>query len=380
MKKVLYLFLAWRVLLFIPLIFSRLFIAPREGYDYTLLTYFLNKDSQILSNFLLYPYGNFDASYYLQIAASGYTINAGFFPLFPLSIYLLSFIFNSILPYLVPQFFVGIFLASIYFALSLIFFYKLLRIDFKENIAFTSIIFLLIFPTSFFYAAIYSEGLFLLLSLISFYFARKKKWFWAGIAGAFLSATRLVGITILPALLWEYYFHEKKKSISKLLSILVVPFGLIIYSYYNFLKWGNPLYFIQAQGNFQNNRSVESIILPFQTIIRYFKILIGVNPYLYEWWVAFFELGFFLFASTMLYVAWKKRIRFSYILFGILCLLIPASTGTFSGIPRYVAVLFPMFIALALIKNKLFKVAYIAISAILLFIFFTLFSKGYFIA
>ena len=380
MKKVLFLLLGWRVLLFIPLIFSGLFISPREGYDYTLLTYFLNKDSQILSYFLLYPFGNFDAAYYLIIAANGYTINAGFFPLFPLTIYLLSLPLTYFTPYLVPQFFTANILVFIFFLSALFILFKLIKLDYKENIAISGIIFLLVFPTSFFYAAIYSEGLFLLLSLASFYFARRKKWLWAGIAGALLSATRLVGLAILPALLWEYYFHEKKKSISKLLSILVVPLGLIIYSYYNFLKWGNPLYFIQAQGNFQNNRAIDQIILFPQTIIRYIKILFSVSPTIYEWWVALAELGFFLFALVMLYVAWKKRIRFSYILFGILCLLIPASTGTFSGIPRYVVVLFPMFIALALIKNKLFKVAYIAISAILLFIFFTLFSKGYFIA
>ena len=48
-----------------------MFLSPREGYAYTLLPYFLQKES-ILSNFLFYPFGNFDAVYYLLIAAKGY--------------------------------------------------------------------------------------------------------------------------------------------------------------------------------------------------------------------------------------------------------------------------------------------------------------------
>lgn len=379
MIKKFLLFLGWRIFLFLPLIISQTFLGFRTGFDYTRLTYFLSDKTSILSNFLLYPFANFDGVYYLLIAAKGYTVNAGFFPLFPLSIHIATLPFN-VLPFDLAQYSIATFLVNIYFFTGLIVFYKLLRLDYKKNIAILSIVFLLIFPTSFFFASIYSESLFLLLSLASFYFVRKKKWFWAGIVGAFLSATRLVGITILPAMLYEYFKYEKNKSVTKLLSIFLAPLGLIAYAFYNLQKWGNAFYFIQAQGNLQNNRSVESVILPIQTVIRYFKILISVNPYLYEWWVAFFELSFFIFSLILFYIGWKKKIRFSYLLFGLFALLIPSLTGTLSGIPRYVLIIFPIFITLALIKNKLFKIIYCAISAVLLFLFFMLFSKGYFIA
>ncbi len=377
-KKVILLFLAWRIFLFIPLIASEVFLSPRIGYGYTLLTYFLEKGS-ILSNFLLYPFGNFDGAYYLLIAAKGYTVNAGFFPLFPLVIHIVSLPFN-VLPSDPIQYFLAIFLVSLFFLASLIIFYKLVRFDYKENVAIWSIIFLLIFPTSFFYSSIYSESLFLFLSLLSFYFARKRNWLLAGITGAFLSATRFVGIFILPALLFEYFKYEKNKSLGKLLSILLVPLGLIVYAFYNLQKWGNAFYFIQAQGNFANNRTVNSIVLFPQTIFRYFKILFTLKPNIYEWWVAFFELSFFIFALSLFYVAWKKKIRTSYLIFGVLCFLVPASSGTFSGLPRYIAVIFPIFIALALIENKTFRIIYCAISITLLFLFFMLFSKGYFIS
>jgi len=164
------------------------------------------------------------------------------------------------------------------------------------------------------------------------------------------------------------------------LLILLVPLGLIVYAFYNLQKWGNAFYFIQAQGNFANNRTVNSIVLFPQTIFRYFKILFTLKPNIYEWWVAFFELSFFIFALSLFYVAWKKKIRTSYLIFGILCFLIPASSGTFSGLPRYVLTIFPLFITLALIKNKIFKIIYCTISVTLLFLLFMLFSKGYFIS
>ncbi len=373
------LFFAWRIFLFLPLTIAELFLPPRLGYGYTLFSYFLENGS-ILSNFLLYPFANFDGAYYLKIAANGYTINAGFFPLFPLSIHLISSIFISNMPFLTTEYLSGSILVGLYFIFGLTVFYKLIRLDYENQVAALSIVFLLIFPTSFFFAGIYSESLFLLLSLLAFYFARKKNWFWAGIAGSLLSATRVVGIAIFPSLLYEYFKNEKNKSPIKLLSIFLTPLGLISYAFYNLLRWGNPFYFIQAQGNFQNNRTVDSIVLFPQTIFRYVKMLITVNPAIYEWRVALFEVLFFAFAGIMLYIGWRKNIRFSYLIFGALCLLIPSLTGTLSGIPRYVLVIFPMFIVLALIKNKLFKTLYAITSLILLFIFFMLFSKGYFIS
>lgn len=379
-KKILLLFLTWRILLFIPIIAAHFLLSPRAGFDYTQLPYFLEKGSA-LNNFLLYPFANFDGIYYLLIAAKGYTVNAGFFPIFPLVINISARLLGpNIIPFDPRQYFTAITLVSLFFFVSLIIFYKLIKLDYKENVAIWSIIFLLIFPTAFYFSAIYSESLFLFLSLLSFYFTRRKKWLWAGIMAAFLSATRLVGIAMLPALLYEYFKNEKNKSLGKFLSICMAPIGLITYIFYNLQEWGNPFYFIQAQGNFANNRTVDSIILFPQTVFRYIKILATLKPVIYEWWVALFELSFFIFALVLFHIAWKNRIRMSYLIFGALCFLIPVSSGTFTALPRYILPIFPLFITLALIKNKVFKIIYCTISIILLFLFFMLFSKGYYIS
>lgn len=368
-------FLVWRILLFIPLIIGEFFLSHRTGYDYVFPSYFGSN-----AHFLLSSWANFDGVYYLIISSGGYTVdNAGFFPLFPFAIGSLTSVFGLISSFDPIRLAISLLLVSIFLIFGLSYMYKLVNIDYKKSVALWSIIFLLLFPSSFFLAGVYPESLFLMLSILSFYFARKKKWVLASIAGMFLTATRLVGIAILPALVYEFIKEEKKFS-AKALSLLLIPLGLLSYAYYNFIQWGNAFQFTKAQGNLQNERSVDQIVLLPQTLFRYFKILTTVSPSIYEWWVALLELCSLIFVAIMIYVAWKKKIRPSYILFSIVSILIPISTGTLTGFPRYILVLFPIFIALALVKNKWIKITYSIVGIVLLFILLMLFSKGYYIS
>ena len=380
LKKIIFLFLSWRIFLFIPLFIAQALIPYRHGYPYTSPLYFLDDTKSIVSHFLLSPWLNFDGVYYLLIAANGYTVNAGFFPLFPISIHLTSTIFGEVMAFDFAQYAIALILVSLYFLLSLITMFKLVKIDYKEKIAIWSIIFMLLFPTSFFFASIYSESLFLLLALSSFYFARKKRWILASLCGGLLTATRLVGVAIIPVLLYEFLKQEKSLFKIKALPLFLTFLGILSYMWFNLQKWGNAFYFIQAQGNFENNRSTTSLILIPQTIYRYIKILTGVSLRQFEWWVALLEISTFIFVVVMLFVAWKKKIRASYILFALICFLIPISSGTFTGLPRYSLVLFPIFITLALIGNRFSKISYSIISVVFLFILFMLFSKGYYIS
>lgn len=379
-KKILLLFLAWRILLFVPVLIANQFIPYREGYGYTSISYFLENSKSLVSNFLLSPWANFDGIYYLLIAEKGYTVNAGFFPLFSFVIHLTTSIFGQVLEFSPIQYFTAFFLTNIFFLISLTVFYKLIKLDYKNDIAIWSVLFILLFPTSFFFGAIYSESLFFFLLVLSFYFARKRNWLFASVFAMFLTATRPVGIAIFPAILYEFYISEKTFFKAKAISLLVIPLGIISYSFYNLAKWGNAFYFIQAQGNFQNNREADQIVLFPQTIFRYIKIFFTVSPFQYEWFVALFEFSAFIFGSLMIYIAWKKKVRASYIIFSIVAFLIPISTGTFSGIPRYVLLLFPIFLGLAIVRNNLLKISYALICSILLFILLMLFSKGYYVA
>jgi len=394
-KKIFLLFFTWRILLWIPVIVGYFYLPIRKGYDYILFSDYILRASPFF-HFTVNPFANFDGVHYLTIASQGYTVNAGFFPLFPILIRTITTVLIAIIPLQIDivLFYVGLILNAVLLLLGLYAFNKLLRLDYKENIASQSIFFLLAFPTSFFFAAVYSESLFFFLTILIFYFARKKNWIIVAVCGCLLSATRPVGIAIIPAILYELIRSEKvsasnvlghffkfRKLWFKTIAISITIFsGIGAYSIFNYVKWKDPIFFIHVQGAFLNHRSVSSFIFFPQTIVRYIKIFITVSPTQYDWWIALFELSIFLIASFLLFYAWKKKVRSSYLIFSLLCLLIPVSTGTFSGVPRYTLVLFPIFIALALSTNKMVKAIYSFVSILLLGILFMLFSRGYFVA
>lgn len=375
-------FIVWRLFLFLPLFAADQKLSYRTGYEYSAIAKSATPaDSNILNKLQLAPWANFDGIHYLFIAGNGYTNNFGFFPFYPLTIKFVSVLLFAQNPFDLTYFISAFFISNIAFLFSLVVFYKLLLFDYSRKQIKQIILTLLLFPTSFFFGSLYSESLFLLFLFLSFYFARKKQWVIASFFGLLLSLTRFVGICIFPILLYEY-FKTPNKSFKNFLrsGLWAVPIGLIGYSIYNYILQKDFLYFIHAQGNFANNRSVDSIVLFPQTIYRYVKILLTLPSSQYEWWVASLELGSFVFAGLALYIAWKKKVRFSYILFSLLAVLIPASSGTFSALPRYILIAFPMFIALGLLTNKFLKLIYFLVCLILSFILLYFFSKGYFIA
>lgn len=365
------LFIAWRLALFIPLIIGAYLVPYNLSSPVTYIYHYINQSLSFNSVFL-FPWANFDGIHYLTIAEHGYTNQARFFPLFPMLIKAFSDVFAS------NQLFVSILITMVIFFLALRVFQKLIELDFSKEISIKTIFYLLIFPTSFFFVSIYSEGLFLLLTLLAFYLARKNMWFWSVICVMLLTATRFVGIAILPALFYEFVTTNGIRN-KKILFFLLAPLGLAVYSLFNYYKWNNFFYFIQAQGELGNNRVVNSLIFFPQTIFRYIKILSTV-PFSYEWGIALLELVSFLLAAFLLYFAWKKKIRTSYLIFAAVNFAIIISTGTFSGLPRYVVTIFPIFIVLALIENKVFKLVYMIVSPVTLFILLMLFSRGYFVA
>jgi len=387
MKWIIITFLLWRTLLFLPLLVGETFLPFNQSMDYTRIWKFTPPYSPVDSVFL-YPWANFDGVHYLAIAGEGYSENGRFFPLYPLLINSISLVFGGGSEYGPVHFFVGFFLTNLFFLLSLFVLSKLLNIDYKFKISKQTIILLLLFPTTFFFVSLYTESLFLLLSLLTFYFARKKKWYLAAITGILLSATRLVGVFILPALLLEFYIQHKElfrnkeytKAIKKGLILFLVPLGLIAFMVFSYFRYGDALNFIHTQGELFNGRVVNSLVTPFQTLYRYFKILISIPYTQYIWWTALFELITTIFAGLMLAVAWKKRVRISYVLFAACCLLLPVLSGTLSGMPRYTLILFPIYMSLALINNSKWRWLYIVVTVPLLILCTLLFSKGYFIA
>lgn len=375
--KILLLFLIWKIILTVTLFYGIKFIP-------------LGSTDRFLGggpfNFHIVPelfsWANFDGEHYLAIAMFGYkSLEQAFFPLYPLLISFFSKPFNSFFFLnLINSAVVGLLISNISFFLALLVLYKLILIDFSKKIALFSIIILLIFPTSFYFAALYNESLFLLLSLAAFLSARKGRWMIAGFFGFLASTTRVFGILLLPALFVEAY--QQKEKFNKWFWILFIPLGLIIYMLYQYISVGDALAFYHLQGIIGQQHQQGIILLP-QVYFRYIKILLTLdtqNP-IYQTVLLEFTTGIIFLLLPI--IGAIKRVRLSYVIYTLSSFLLPTIQGSFSSLPRYVIVLFPSFIISALLfnkLNKLFKFIIIFSLIVCLIIESLLFFRGYWVA
>ena len=381
-------FLGWRVLLCVFAFLSTFLIVNfgnRFAYADRVLT-ITHLPSWI------WGFGNFDGVHYLKIAQSGYAadLSQAFFPLYPLLIRFFNFFpkDNLLDPVLFndPSYFsTAMVLSIIFFIGALYFTYKLFSENYNKKIAQISILLLLSFPTAFYFGAVYSESLLLLLTVLTFWFTKKDKFLLAGLFAALASATKIQGAILfifLAVELWKKYrnnLSEQRKHFTKdLLGILIAPLGLIFYMVYLKNTTGDFLYFLSSQPSFGAGRSSLPLIFLPQVIYRYLKIFLTVKVASLAFFNAFLEFSMTMGTVAVLIMAFKKM-KFSYWIFSILVVILPTLTGTFSSMPRYVLMAFMLFPYLAVRYEKNIKLIIIA-QAFLQIILLSMFIRGYWVS
>jgi hypothetical protein len=152
------------------------------------------------ADFLLGVWLRWDAVHYINLATGGYIAqidgDSVFYPLYPLLVRVVSFLtFGE--P--VSAALIVSTLAALATFASL---YRLAEDEFGAASARWSVAALAVYPTALFLVAPFTEGLFLALTLGSFYSARRGRWLVAGILGALASLARGPGIYTALALAW----------------------------------------------------------------------------------------------------------------------------------------------------------------------------------
>ncbi len=158
------------------------------------------------------PLRLWDGLWYKLIAEQGYDGAPGFeggslaypafFPLLPWLMRLGSDVFG------VATETAGWAIANASFLAALVVLYRLVALDFDRTVARRAVVALAVFPTSFFFAAVYTESLFLLLAVGALYAARRGVWFTAGALGLLAALTRSQGVFLLlpfAVLLWQQF-------------------------------------------------------------------------------------------------------------------------------------------------------------------------------
>jgi hypothetical protein len=337
-----------------------------------------------LGSRLLTSWAHFDGVHYLTIITRGYhaaDLIQAFFPLYPQVIkYISGLPINVLL--------LGISVSTMSFVAALVVLSKLMASITPSIPALRVILLLLLFPTSFFFTSFYSESLFLLLVLASFLSFEKKSFVLAGVFGALASATRLTGIFLVPAFLfvwWKDFSHFglkqviNRKSLVRLFWSIFPIVGLGAYMLYLSQNFLDPLLFVHVQDKFGALRETDRLILLYQVIFRYLKMLFTVYPFSLTYFTVLLE--FVAGIVGLITTVWVyKYLPRHYFIYTFLSYITPTLTGTFSSMPRYLLTLFPVFIVLSLKLSPKFYTLWLIASAILLAVATVIFTTGKWVA
>lgn len=384
--KVLGYFFGWRIILFIAGFIATILIknfGNRFPYVDRVLTP-TNLPSWI------WGFGNFDGVHYLRIAQNGYDAqySQAFFPLYPILVKILNFFPKENLDtnlYTDPSYFyTGLILSSLFFIAALYFLIRLWKEEYGFQKAWISVLILLSLPTAFYFGSIYPESLFLLLAVLTFWFVKKDKYIFAGIAAALASATKIQGAILFVFLaveLWKKY----KENILKLpksfwknfAGLIISPLGLIGYMVYLYKTFGNPIYFLTAQPAFGAERSSLPFVTLPQVMYRYIKMLFSLDPASLSFANTFIEFATVAILAVGFIYSFRK-IKFSYWIFVLISVILPTMTGTFSSMPRYALLAFPLLPAFAGWDKR--GKCIIIVGVILEIILVGIFTRGYWVA
>ena len=315
---------------------------------------------------ILNLHSHWDSAWYLDVAQHGYIYrrvqqlsNIVFFPLYPL---LIKFVAYFIL---LGNYALAGWILSIIFLLLASFYLSKLVQEFHKKIDWQlPLMFLLIFPTAFFLNGIYTESLFLFLSIASFYYTLKKNYWLAGLFGLLSSLTRITGVLLFIPLIWEYCASRKVREwfSAQILPIFLVPLGTFCFFLFHYLKFGDFKLFLKVEDWWGRSFSINK---------EHFQLL--THPATVNFMI---DSLFVIFAIIITILVFKK-LRVSYGLYMVATLLVALSTGTFMSIGRYILVLFPMYILIASFKNHTVKLAYAFTSILLLAMNVILFVNNY---
>ncbi len=174
-----------------------------------------------LGDLLAAPAARWDSAWYLVIAHYGYRPELGsytsardaFFPLYPLGLRALSDLgLQAVLA--------GVLLSLAAFAFALYGIHRLSSLELAGSgragggdVARLAVLVTALAPMAFYFSAVYSESLYLALSVGLFWCARQGRWAWVGVLGVLAAATRSTGIVLaLPALMLYLYGPREDRA------------------------------------------------------------------------------------------------------------------------------------------------------------------------
>ena len=188
-------------------------------------------------------WSRWDSSWFVEIARHGYggpENSTPFFPLYPMLVKVAGTVLGG--HYILAGIVVSLAACAVAFALL----YQLGRELLDEAGACRAVLYLALFPMALFLGAVYSESLYLALALASFLLALRGRFAWAAVAIGFAMLTRSAGLALLPAVgLLAWRSEERARALA---SLLLAPAIAAVWPIWLWVRFGDPLVFLDAQG------------------------------------------------------------------------------------------------------------------------------------
>ena len=198
-----------------------------------------------LGDALLAPFARWDTTWFVAIAQDGYGDGAreAFFPLYPLLLAVGGTVTGG------ETVLAGIALSTAFAAVALTVLHRLVALDYGPAVARGAVLATAFMPMSFFLSAVYSESLFLMLSVGAVYAARTDRWAWAGILGGLSAATRSAGVVLLVPLVLSLVGRARHRGASATsLWLALVPAGVAAYCLYLWAVGRRPAGAVRGAG------------------------------------------------------------------------------------------------------------------------------------
>ena len=291
-------------------------------------------------------WARWDSVFFLRVAEHGYDkASASFGPLYPALVWLVGHAFFG--HYLLA----GIVISLAAALGSFLLLHRLAEERLGADGARRAVLYLAVFPMALFLQAVYSEALFLLLALAAFAFAERRRFGAAGVVAGLAILTRVAGVALLPSLALLAWRHRDRAR-----ALGGVALALPVAAIYPLVLWrqiGDPWAFVHAEDRWHRHLSVAG---PFGGIWDAFRHWTpsgaGVHHAVAVNGEALVLLAVFI---PLTVVAWR-RFGAPYGLFAAISLAIPlsfpSSRWPLLSLPRFGLVVFPFFLALAVLGGR----------------------------
>jgi hypothetical protein len=379
-----------------------------------------------LGDLLAAPVARWDSAWYLVIAHYGYRPDLGaytasrdaFFPLYPLGLRAVS----ALGP---PPVLAGVLLSVLALAFALYGIHRLTTLELARSgladdrvagAARLAVLVTAFAPMAFFLSAVYSESLYLALSVGLFWSAREGRWAFVGVLGALAAATRSTGLVLaLPALMIYMYGPRedrvadfaraaRRRALPRYrlrrdaLWLALLPLGVVAYGGCLALAGGDVLAPFSAQGVWGRHFAGPYVgawdglraafggarqLLSFQRHHVYFPVGSGSPMVEAGHNLVLFA---FLLAALGAVVGVVRRLPLAYGAYVIAALALPLSDPVraqpLMSLPRFELVLFPLGIWLAawLSEHPRLQRPALALSAVSMVFFSAQFATWHWVA